>query len=920
MGEIYTGNNISIDNTGNKKATIKIGGADYQETRSGKNFFNIYDLIKGIGALDIDSEDFVTVTVDNSSGSSQKYYNIYTNPSKLIKPNTKYYLVLEVKEITGTGNIMVHSFNATDHKPQFSGSKDYGFANLVAGDIKIDEITSLEDFSDSNSMLRTFLSYNAGQSGSITFRLSVLKDEPTVESFVYEKYGAMPSPDYPSKVETVGSNVNLFDKDNITESKYIDAWANNGNYGNTIDSQASNITDYMPIIQGKNHVFSYNYKTVMSNNNRGYCFYDKEKQLIVSTVDTLYNINLKELKFTAKQNGYVRIAYDKNFTNIKFEKGNKATPYSPYGMGSVEIDVSNKNFLKFIETDKTQSGLDVVASNNSIEVNGTSTTSINLFNVFEDIKLKQGTYTFSFNAQNPPPANSTQFILCKEDGSRITTLNAWGNTNSNTITLEEDTFISSSKSYFYANKNITFSNTKYELQIEKGESATEIIEPQSQTKIMPIQQEMLEGDYIEDVEYHIWKKKILNGTDITDSGGTFAEFQTNGNIARTFSIQDLLITNARDDIKCEELPTRSESVWAGVDYGIQTYWGQAKILVSIPIEEIKTVYENELTVDNYVAAFNQYLAAKPITIYYQLATPLDLELTEEQANIKYQLNNTQLYDGMNYITATSSIDPELEVTVENPVEDYKIQVSSDGHLIIPELNIKYLIDLNESNIPIMPEATESSVRAAGRDGDIVLNTTYEPITFDIVCYTEDNLTYAEKINAEKNMNRFLNSIKNKTIEIAFEKNNSFYKVKYSGALVTTNFPKHLKFAIPLKSSDSYGKDLIQKSIVGNATGESNTIEEVGAVFVIKGPALNPIISLNDYSMEYTTSILEGARVEIDSNKSTITNINNDGVKINVMKYYNHQFPKIQNGTNTLKILSGIDNDKNVIVMWNDLKL
>ena len=92
MGEIYTGNNITINNTGNKIAKIKIGGADYQETRSGKNFFNIYDLMKGMGTLDIDSEDFVTVTVDNSSGSSSKYYNVYTNPSSKIEKSTKYYL------------------------------------------------------------------------------------------------------------------------------------------------------------------------------------------------------------------------------------------------------------------------------------------------------------------------------------------------------------------------------------------------------------------------------------------------------------------------------------------------------------------------------------------------------------------------------------------------------------------------------------------------------------------------------------------------------------------------------------------------------------------------------------------------------------------------------------------------------------
>ena len=155
---------------------------------SNKQLFNIRDLVKGMGALNLDEEDFVTVTVDNSGGTSTKYYNVYTNPSKLIKPNTKYYLIMEIKKVSGTGNIFNHSTNETDHKPQFSGSKGYNFTNLIVGDIKIDEITSLEDLTNSNSMLRTFLSYNAGQSGSITFRLSVLEDEPDLETFEYTKY------------------------------------------------------------------------------------------------------------------------------------------------------------------------------------------------------------------------------------------------------------------------------------------------------------------------------------------------------------------------------------------------------------------------------------------------------------------------------------------------------------------------------------------------------------------------------------------------------------------------------------------------------------------------------------------------------------------------------------------------------------
>lgn len=899
-----------------------------------------------MGALNADEEDFVTVSLDNSSGTSQKYYNVYTNPSKLIKPNTKYYLVLEVKEVSGTGNIMVHSFNQTDHKPQFSGSKNYGFANLVAGDIKIDEITSLEDFSDSNSMLRTFLTYNAGQSGSITFRISVLEEEPTEDTFKYEQYGAMPSPEYPSKIETVGSNINEFDKSAspIYVAGSTATEIENGIRIATISSnqglfclyKIKDITNF----KGKTFTVKANWIASASNKGRiilGLCdsnggnrisgadTYVSGEAISYTIPDTLSTSTYLASWLYSNANGTAQTGDYVDYTDIKVEPGNKATPYSPHGMGSVEIDVCNKNIFDVEDTKEVSTGYSVDDNDYiSISVNNTSGTGIVYKNYYTnpsktlktnssyylvtEIKEVSGTgklYTHSTLTSHGAQVLSEKYYNLQNLSAgqvlieKITTQNDF----SKSIVMLRS-FL---KSDVGESGSVTF---RFSVLEEEPDLETfEYTKHEQQTKIMPTQQEMLEGDYIEDVEHHGWNKKILTGNE----SWAFAEE----------SIQPF-----RLNLSDSEQLTPSQDIAPNVycSHFTPVAWNSSKDeldawTTALVGTQLAFGYREITTLEDWKAWLQeQNNSGNPVKIYYRMKSPLDLELTPEQANISYQLENIELFDGINYITATSSIDPELEVTVENPVEDYKIQISSDGHLIIPELNIKYLIDLNESNIPIMPEATESSVRAAGRDGDIVLNTTYEPITFDIVCYTEDNLTYSEKINAEKNMNRFLNSIKNKTIEIAFEKNSSFYKVKYSGALVTTNFPKHLKFAIPLKSSDSYGKDLIQKSIVGNATGESNTIEEVGAVFVIKGPALNPIISLNDYSMEYTTSILEGARVEIDSNKSTITNINNDGVKTNVMKYYNHQFPKIQNGTNTLKILSGIDNDKNVIVMWNDLKL
>lgn len=254
------------------------------------------------------------------------------------------------------------------------------------------------------------------------------------------------------------------------------------------------------------------------------------------------------------------------------------------------------------------------------------------------------------------------------------------------------------------------------------------------------------------------------------------------------------------------------------------------------------------------------------------------------------------------------------------MENFDMYISSNGYFISQSLNIKYLIDFNESSIPSMPEATEASARVAGRDGDIVLKTTYEPMSFEIVCYTEDNLTPAQKRAEEIKVNTLLDSIKNSTKTLAMEADEKFYKVKYSANLTTVNYPKHLKFSIPLKSSNPYGMTLTKGEKTGNSTFTSNTVKETGAIFIIEGPATLPKIALNDYEMEYENSLDENTKLVIDSNNSTVTFIGTDNSKTNAMRYYNHQFPKIQKGTNELEVISGINDDTQMKVEWYDLKL
>lgn len=254
------------------------------------------------------------------------------------------------------------------------------------------------------------------------------------------------------------------------------------------------------------------------------------------------------------------------------------------------------------------------------------------------------------------------------------------------------------------------------------------------------------------------------------------------------------------------------------------------------------------------------------------------------------------------------------------MENVDCYISENGYFIAPGYNIKNLIDPSESDLSTMPTASDSNVKIAGKDGEVVLSTTYEPIQFNIICFTEDNLTSEQKIIEEDKVKAFLHNIKKYTMRLGIENRNVYYNVKYSGSLTVVRYPKALRFTIPLKSADSYGKKIPAKTITGNNSETSETVKSVGAKFTILGPASKPKLIFNDYSMEFDTDIMSGTTLIIDSSKCTVTFIDRLERRSNQIAHYNHQFPKVKYGTNTLQIASGISDENQVTVEWNDLTL
>ena len=153
---------------------------------------NLYDVNakdKTISNTTIDENGWITIINDNTDGTTVKNAQLYKSPSIDIKVSTDYYLVTEIKEFTGEVNVFtVTGATTSSNKSQFKTECKLDWNNLSNGQIIINKITTRDDFSDCVVFLRTLLQTKAGQSASITFRMSLFENEITKDTFLYKEY------------------------------------------------------------------------------------------------------------------------------------------------------------------------------------------------------------------------------------------------------------------------------------------------------------------------------------------------------------------------------------------------------------------------------------------------------------------------------------------------------------------------------------------------------------------------------------------------------------------------------------------------------------------------------------------------------------------------------------------------------------
>lgn len=598
-----SGEYIHVEDSSNCRSIIGIGGNHEQETRSGKNYLNTLTKYKAGEKVTVDGITYIfnedgSITCNGTATAD----SVLTFSSNL-------------QTINGSGKKIVGMITGTQVPEKLSilaytsdwSKNTFELLSSVNKNITINMQENID------YTIFRIIAYKGTTLNNQTIYYQIL--DTSVNDLTYEQYGVSPSPDYKSEIESVGSNVNLFDKDNMTIGKI---W----NGTTLLDSDVGNASPKIPVTAGKTYIRNAGYSSnyIIKENN--------------SVVDVQGGTNAITMPEDAKY-WMFNIPKDIDINTIKAEEGSISTPQSKYGQGCVKVTKCNKNILNIEDIDETEkNGIKYSVKNGILKLNGTATASFDI-QLSKNIKIKKGKYTHSSSYIQPG-----LYISFNNLGYTIISAQVG---KKRTFEITEDTTY---KSYFiWIDKGTVLNNVEIKLQLEAGTTVTDFIEHQSQSVIMPVQKEMLEGDYVADVEHHEWKKLTLTGNE---------NIKLNTAFANVFNIEIPKINIMNQQVcLC--------NIAKGVVYNTALFTIQDNIIMTASLNKIvykSTKFSSLSEFKTYLQ--NQYEEGTPVIVYYKLAEPINLELTDEQKAVAKDLNNARTYKNVTNITTDSKAILDLD--------------------------------------------------------------------------------------------------------------------------------------------------------------------------------------------------------------------------------------------------------------------
>ena len=345
------GEYVEINDAGNYPMELSVDGVCEQTTTTGKNLYNVFDEIKSKTTYTtVDNDGWITMKYDNTNG-TKIIYPYYSTHNLDLNVNTQYALMVEIKELSGN---FAAEF-ATTHAASQNATNIFISSDYLSVGTKKYLITTKNSFEGTSEGLRTVIGVNAGDTGKIVFRMSVLADTAvTTDNFVYEPYTGgqpSPSPDFPQNISVLTGNLkltscgkNLFD---INSLNFENVWIRPT--GEKVAANNNGFLSYVEILPNAEYILSLN-RIVSSI---GICEYDKDKNFIQRIV--VSNSSSKTI-ITSTTTKFIGVFINIDGTTLvtkdiiyecepQLEKSNQATPYEPYQSTSLNITIPENEFI-----------------------------------------------------------------------------------------------------------------------------------------------------------------------------------------------------------------------------------------------------------------------------------------------------------------------------------------------------------------------------------------------------------------------------------------------------------------------------------------------------------------------------------------------------------------------------------------------
>lgn len=619
-------------------------GNSEQSTRSGKN---LLDIDKGLNDNFIKNNDGTYTILKNENGRFSN--NI---PIKL-DVNTNYIVSFELIDTNSTYN------NSLQFVVYYADG-----TNSTRGIARGDNKTTI-NLSQEVSHIRIYED-NAGSVGTYTTFKNLMISK---EGGTYEKYGASPTPPFPSKIKNCGDNINIFNKDN---ANILNASINS----QSALIQSSNISKSLYIDCKSNTTYTISRK--------------QGQRFVVGTTDILPNTNVTCTKHIANQNAssitittdntskYIVVFYYNSdadtlteqeiLDSIKIEQGSKATKWSRFGHGCVNLKVQNKN----------------LAQKEKINSVGTKIAELNGYvgDITIAVKTDKGTAQVNYRIKYKDGSQSNKAIITVNQ-----TNNVWYIANED---IQKE--VTAIELYYTTNGT---ARTVANAMVMKGKYTNitddDYVKHEEQTITFPLSEGQLlhEGDYLADDRIHHKRKTVvLDGTENWSSwenitGVFYLSIQNIAHNSEVLCSHYLYTNHTLNELNVNEITTIP-----GTGYYI---WLKTE---QNTLSEFKT----------YLA--EQYANGTPVEIEYELENEEIEEYTEEQQKEYEKLKELHSYYGTTHITCEDEISCNFDIEYvqdsklvrQNDKQELQIQIDEIKTLLSTSATSAMLLDNLENDL------------------------------------------------------------------------------------------------------------------------------------------------------------------------------------------------------------------------------